>query len=281
MDTVLTCRGEISPATRLTTEQLIADGVLGSAVCSASTESTNSDALAELTPDFTPPLPRLHVTESQTAGRGRQGNRWHSENDSLTFSLVADFDPHAPSAGLLSLTTGVAVAKAIEYVCAPCRITLKWPNDICMTGENGLLQKLGGILIETSASMNDRVIIGIGLNLNRSPSLTDTSSTPPVSLGEMLGRSVRRDDMLSAVVTSVLEAIDALPQDCSELLTEYRGRCALRGKDLSLKQADRLINGRCIGIADDGSLELLVDGQPLRVRSGQVQQIRPRRPGRP
>ena len=201
------------------------------------------------------------LAERQTAGRGCRGRHWVSPfGCNLYLSLAWGFEGGIKALEGLSLAVAVAVCRALEPGAPRGTITLKWPNDICMTGENGSLQKLGGILIETSASMNDRVIIGIGLNLNRSPTLNDTSSTPPVSLGEMLGRSVRRDDMLSAVVTSVLEAIDALPQDCSELLTEYRGRCALRGKDLSLKQADRLINGRCIGIADDGSLELLVDG---------------------
>jgi len=275
------CRGDVSPTLRSAAEELIAEEVLASAVCSAATASTNNDALEELGRITAEALPRLHVTDRQTAGRGRQGNRWQSDTDSLTFSLIVPFEVRSPAGGVVSLAVGVAVAEAVEFVYAPCRLVLKWPNDICMnaasrTGSPAQLHKLGGILIESSASIENRLVVGIGLNLNRSPEIADTASTPPASLADLLGRTVDRRETLVSVVNRVVESLAALDAEMTDVIKQYRSRCVLQGKHLSLKQADRTISGHCGGIADDGALELVVDGVTQRFRSGQVQQIRPR-----
>jgi BirA family biotin operon repressor/biotin-[acetyl-CoA-carboxylase] ligase len=283
VDPVLEERGGVSSALRSAVGQLIDEGVVASASCTAQTASTNSDALAELARPLPLRLPRLHVTELQTAGRGRQGNRWQSDSDSLTFSLVLPFDPGGPSGGVLSLATGVAVAEALEFVVAPRRIALKWPNDICVGGlESDLaeprLGKLGGILIETTASSGNHAVIGIGLNINRRPE-SGACGTLAAALAELLGRPIERTEVLLAVVGSVIESLAGMHDDLPGVVKRYRSRCLLQGRQLSLRQADRLLSGHCVGVADDGSLELIVDGVKRRVRSGEVQQIRPRLPG--
>ncbi len=261
--------------------RLIDDGVLASALCTAETASTNSDALAELAASLSLPLPRLHVTEFQTAGRGRQGNRWQSDADSLTFTLVAAVDLRGPAGGVLSLATGVAVAEALEFVASPRRIGLKWPNDICVAAVEGhaeppRLKKLGGILIETTASSQAHAVIGIGLNVNRRPEMDTSGGTVAAALADLLGRAIDRNEVLVAVVSSVIESLAGMSDDLPGVIKRYRSRCVLQDRHLSLRQAGRIISGHCVGVADDGALELIVDGVKQRFRSGEVQQIRPR-----
>ncbi len=271
----------MSSALRSAVGQLIDEGVVASALCTSRTASTNSDALAELARPLPLRLPRLHVTELQTAGRGRQGNRWRSESDSLTFSLVVPFDLTGPAGGVLSLASGVAVAEALEFIVSPRRIALKWPNDICVGGiENTSverrLRKLGGILIETAASSGNHAVIGIGLNVNRSPEMEPCGGTSAAALAEILGRPIDRTDVLLAVVGSLIESLGEMSDDVPGVIKRYRSRCVLQGRQLSLRQAERIVGGHCVGVADDGALELIVDGVKQRVRSGEVQQIRPR-----
>ena len=140
----------------------------------AHTGSTNADLLARLAtaaPASTAArqlAPMLLLALVQTAGRGRAGRRWESDDVSLTFSLAWPFArPLAALVGL-PLAVGVAVAEALAQHGAA--VTLKWPNDVLQDG-----RKLGGILIETAASAATQqesepacwAVIGIGVNIDR------------------------------------------------------------------------------------------------------------------
>lgn len=106
----------------------------------------------------------------QTAGRGRQGKTWLSDDASLTFSLAATLPMALDLAGL-SLAAGCAIADALDPGAA--RLQLKWPNDLFLDGA-----KLGGLLIETVATPSGRrgVVIGVGLNLRPLPDGADRSA---------------------------------------------------------------------------------------------------------
>ncbi len=115
--------------------------------------------------------PCLLVAEHQTHGRGRMGRTWFSgPGSSLTFSLGLCLDMQDWSG--LSLAVGCAIAEALEPSAglaagAGPRLRLKWPNDLWLDG-----RKLGGILIETVAAGEQRmVVVGVGLNIKELPGL--------------------------------------------------------------------------------------------------------------
>lgn len=262
--------------------QLVTDGVIGSAVYRRATASTNSDALSEIqnAAHAAKPLPRLYLADQQTAGRGRQGNRWQSRDDALTFTLAGTFGLASAPSIPVSIVVGVAAARAIDFVCAPARVALKWPNDLCFhsqtSGRVAELTKLGGILIESVSVNPSCIVIGIGVNVGSTPDLVDAAATEPSSLAQLAGRSVRRDDVLTAMLESIAEAFDSLREGTADIVSEYRDRCALTGSELSLRRGDQEITGRCLGISDDGSLRVSVDGVIHDFRSGQINRIRPR-----
>jgi BirA family biotin operon repressor/biotin-[acetyl-CoA-carboxylase] ligase len=150
--------------------------------------STN-DRAAELALDTNIELPALVVARHQTAGRGRGQNKWWSGEGALTFSLLlepAAFGSETRTWPQVSLTTATAVCDALRReldavnipqsersspatagnpkLC-PC-LGIKWPNDVLLDG-----RKIAGILIESpggAAPAKDRIIIGIGININNS-----------------------------------------------------------------------------------------------------------------
>lgn len=129
--------------------------------------STNTEALAHLR-DGGGPL--LLSAGRQTAGRGRLGRAWQSDDAALTFSLAQPLPAELGLSGL-SLAVGCTVADVLDP--AGGRIQLKWPNDLFLDGA-----KLGGILIETVPLPGERrgVVIGIGLNLQPLPPDADRSA---------------------------------------------------------------------------------------------------------
>ena len=136
------------------------DGNEGHAVVRRSVESS---AFGRRAADV---QPCLLVAEQQTGGRGRQGRAWHSvAGGSLTFSLGLPMRLTDWSG--LSLAVGMAVCEALLPAPGSAHIGLKWPNDVWLMDSPDAGRKLGGVLIETVAAGNSRlVVIGIGLNVS-------------------------------------------------------------------------------------------------------------------
>src|SRR5229473_7382267 len=100
------------------------------------------------------------LTDSQTAGKGRQGRRWVDVPgcNVLTSTLLRPlFPPH-----LLVMIASLAVVDTIAEICG-LTATIKWPNDVLIRD-----RKVAGILIETSHDQYGQLvaILGIGVNVN-------------------------------------------------------------------------------------------------------------------
>ena len=100
------------------------------------------------------------LTDSQTAGKGRQGRRWVDVPgcNVLSSTLLRPlFPPH-----LLVMIASLAVVDTIAETCG-LSATIKWPNDVLIRD-----RKVAGILIETSHDYSGQLvaILGIGVNVN-------------------------------------------------------------------------------------------------------------------
>jgi BirA family transcriptional regulator, biotin operon repressor / biotin---[acetyl-CoA-carboxylase] ligase len=102
----------------------------------------------------------LILAERQTAGRGRSGRAWASEEGAGIWSTLIARPADDAALDVLSLRVGLAMARALEAFTND-EIRVKWPNDLMLDGG-----KLGGILIESRwrDERVDWVAIGIGIN---------------------------------------------------------------------------------------------------------------------
>jgi BirA family biotin operon repressor/biotin-[acetyl-CoA-carboxylase] ligase len=102
------------------------------------------------------------VSDIQTKGRGRKNRYWFSPEGGLWFSVILYPNIPIEYAMLITMTSSVSIAKAINELTGLSPI-IKWPNDLMING-----RKIGGILTELDAEM-DRInhcIVGIGINVN-------------------------------------------------------------------------------------------------------------------
>ena len=134
---------------------------------------------------------QLVTAEFQTAGRGAGTNSWESERgENLLFSLVVrPKSLEASRAFALSEALSLAISDALSsYVEG---VSIKWPNDI-YCGQ----RKMTGILIENELAgpLVRRSILGVGLNVNQKRFVSDAPN--PVSLCQVLGREVDREEVL-------------------------------------------------------------------------------------
>ena len=134
---------------------------------------------------------QLVTTDYQTHGHGQVNTVWESaRGENLLFSFL--FRPEHITAGeqfFLSEITCLAVAHTLDAYTEG--ISVKWPNDIYHHD-----RKISGMLLRhtLSGAQISATLVGIGLNLNQKQFVGDAPN--PVSLRQIMGRSVDREQVL-------------------------------------------------------------------------------------
>ena len=208
-------------------------------------------------PDFT-----TAIAETQSAGRGRNGDPWLSPPGGLWMSWSCR--PRTPGAiPLVPIRTGLAVARAVRRL-HDLSVGIKWPNDLWI-GD----RKLGGILCE---AVRGGVVVGVGLNVADAPECADCR-TPPIALAEATGSTVSRSALAGAILREAREALDRggvvlRPDEVEELA----GLDVLRGRDVRVRPGP---TGTAAGIDESGRLGVRTESGTTRVSSGTIELTHP------
>jgi BirA family transcriptional regulator, biotin operon repressor / biotin---[acetyl-CoA-carboxylase] ligase len=210
--------------------------------------------------------PLLLVAETQTAGRGRRGRRWHSTPGGITFSLARAMRRPARELSALSLVAGVAAARALRAIGAP--VSLKWPNDLVCPGG-----KLGGILVETRAP--SRAVVGVGINYAADAGLGSRVRRPVASLQELLPLLPPRSRIIQEIACALTASLDAFEAEGFEAAREeWLTLDAYAGQRLRVRLAGgRSLTGVAAGLAEDGALRLQTRRGLRSVRNGTVRPV--------
>lgn len=131
----------------------------------------------------------------QTAGRGQRGHRWDSgKAENLAFSVVLEPD-FLPSSDQFLISQMISLAIVDTLASYGIEALIKWTNDIYVGN-----RKIVGILIEhTSVGATvHRTVLGVGLNVNASS--FDPSLPNPVSMYQLLGRPMDREEVLGRLL---------------------------------------------------------------------------------
>jgi len=270
-DSRLTIVGDVDPRGLEAVTELLDSGHIDSAWYTGVAASTNTHALQELTSAAANcPGVRLVLADQQSAGRGRHGRSWISSNQTLTFSLVVPVPNDTTGLNLRSLAVGVGIGRVVDAIAGKAAALLKWPNDVYY--DEG---KLAGVLMETTASRPDRMVIGVGINVGTSPHLKgEYSAAPAIDLAKAAGRAIDRYDVFALLVHRVLSAIDQADRAADQIVSEFRTRCLLSGKVVSYRCGRQAFSGHCLGVGDDGMLRVVVDGVEQQLDSGEVRLVR-------
>jgi BirA family transcriptional regulator, biotin operon repressor / biotin---[acetyl-CoA-carboxylase] ligase len=226
----------------------------------AECDSTNARLLARAEADA--PSGTVVVTERQTAGRGRMGRAWYSDQSaSLTFSLLWRLPPGTALGGL-SLAVGVAVAEALRDL-GVAQVALKWPNDILRDG-----RKLGGILIELASGSASAAVIGIGVNVRLPSGLPDEVRQSAAALE----CDVDRNALLARLLGSLHGVLhDFAGGGFAAIRQRWLGLNAHAGATVRIVSAFvPPVDGRCLGVDNDGALLLETATGMRRIISGDV-----------
>ena len=208
--------------------------------------------------------------ESQTAGRGRLGRKWHSPAfRGLWFSVLLrpNCRPHETTRVTILAATAVARAIGRETDLSP---QIKWPNDILLNG-----RKVAGLLTELSAEIDrvKHVIVGIGLDVN-----IGTSAFPAelrkiaTSLQIEAGGKVDRP----ALAAAILRELDAdyrrlKAGNFESIADEWQEMCTTLGREVTIRIGPRTVQGVAESLDGDGALLVRTEhGRIERAMGGDV-----------
>jgi BirA family biotin operon repressor/biotin-[acetyl-CoA-carboxylase] ligase len=231
--------------------------------------STNDEALRQVKAGAAEGL--CIVAKQQTAGRGRQGRNWVSNEDSgLYFSIVLRPDLDTQFLPLITLMTGVAVHDTLqEFGLQP---DIKWVNDV-LIGE----KKIAGILAEaTETSAGLAVVVGIGINV--------TSANFPDELAET-ATSIKAETEFPVTFSELEQSLTKYlgyfyhilnTDGPSRIPDEWRKRSSyFSGKHVRLVLPNETFDGVTDGLEPTGALRVRTpDGELKIVNAGDVERLR-------
>jgi len=193
------------------------------------------------------------VAEQQTAGIGRHGHCWRSDNTGgLYLSIILRIDTATPT---LTMALGLAVQRAVNDV-AGVTTDLRWPNDVMLNE-----RKLAGILVQ---SADGALIAGIGVNVNQQ-AFPEELRGIATSLRIETGREYSKDAVLDRVTAESLR-YSAVPK--TEILRRFEENSSyVRGKSVIV---DDRISGMTAGLDGDGFLLLDTKDGPRTIFAGGI-----------
>lgn len=207
--------------------------------------------------------PFIVVCETQSGGRGRLGRSFSSPKGGVYFSLVLP-SSMVGEVDLITTRAALAVALAVEEVCG-IECSIKWVNDLYVGG-----RKFVGILTEGIVNLElgglDKVVIGIGINLNT------TLSDYPEDLGGIVttiaDQTGRRHDRLLVLQKAVENVIEYQKKD---FLDEYRRRCFVLGRDVFVLKGGKSEPAHALDVDEKAHLVVRYpDGRTESLSSAEV-----------
>ncbi|BCJ94264.1 bifunctional ligase/repressor BirA [Anaerocolumna cellulosilytica] len=210
------------------------------------------------------------IAEEQTQGRGRMGRPFYSPaKTGIYMSILLRPALGLDDSVLLTTSAAVAVSNAIEEVTG-CQTKIKWVNDIYIKDK-----KVCGILTEGSVCLEggglEYCIVGIGINVSRPEGdfpgkLRHTADGIFSNSKDSIGLRSR----LAATIINNFWAYYKNPFH-DNILTEYRNRSFIIGKEIEILSGDTLQQATAVDI--DTRARLVVryqDGTQKILTSGDV-----------
>lgn len=199
----------------------------------------------------------VFIARKQTAGRGRLGRSFLSEEGGLYMSYLSYPDLGASDAIKLTAYAAVALCDTVREFC-DAEPRIKWVND-CFIGE----KKLAGILTEgvfsEDGSRFEYTVVGIGVNLSR------------VNFGELSDIATDLETECGVAVdiadfaASLAEKLSLFESsDPAVYMKRYSELSVLTGRRVKVITPTECYFAKVLGVNLDGSLSILTDGGDFR-----------------
>lgn len=211
----------------------------------------------------------LMLTDYQTKGRAQYDRKWTVDpGQNLTFSII--FEPkNADRLNLLTLASALAVQESLEEI-AGIQGKIKWPNDLLIGNK-----KICGILTETVFIGNklDRVVIGIGLNVNQADFPEELKDKATSAFLESDGL-ISREELLADILQRIEFRYRQWTQQNQQLVKDVNRLMRGVGKWCSIELNEEVLEEKYKFLGVNESGEFVAMKKNLDVQKYTYEQIR-------
>ncbi len=204
------------------------------------------------------------VSDSQTTGRGRMNRQFFSYEGGLYMSVILDSKKIKCGLGLCTSAAALAVKDTLEKN-GVRNLQIKWVNDILLNRK-----KVCGILTEAKTVNGEinRVIVGIGINLNK------PQNNFPEEIKEKAEYIGFKGDKLTLAAEIAGNLGKYIELNKSEISSRYADNMAFVGERMTVTDYSKnntKLTGKIVGIDNDCFLSLQLDnGQIITLSSGEI-----------
>ncbi|MEW6043688.1 MAG: biotin--[acetyl-CoA-carboxylase] ligase [Thermoproteota archaeon] len=214
----------------------------------------------------------LIISETQKAGKGRQGRTWISPKGGIWMSIVLKPSFDVGKVTLMPFAAAVALSNAIQKTLGVAT-ELKWPNDLTLKGK-----KIAGMIIDASIESTriESLVLGVGINFKIDPSQIEKKiKHGPNFYG--VATLVNQEDKTKPVkvVQSFLEEFERIlslfaSDKTQAIISQWMKKSSTIGRNVSIITPTETIVGRAVKLDKDGALIVRQNSKSLRVTAGDV-----------
>lgn len=230
-------------------------------------DSTNSEALrianSSAVGDF------VILSKTQTGGRGTKGRYWQSMAGNLHTSILLQTEFDIKKNSQLPFLVALAVFETIHHFSKQAgvklNVQLKWPNDVLIDSK-----KVAGILLESiSLKEKNYVIIGIGVNIKKTPDIIN-NSTCIKDCGIEIESPSEFLNILMGKFKTLYEQWKS-DNNFSKIRKDWMKRAYNLNKAVIVDDGSARISGIFKGVGSDGAMKIqLASGQYCNIVTGEV-----------
>ncbi|MAV92062.1 MAG: biotin--[acetyl-CoA-carboxylase] ligase [Bdellovibrionaceae bacterium] len=161
---------------------------------------------------------KLYLAQHQTEGRGRFDRTWEDEGHGGFLLSTWSFDVSRSPSPMVTPRIGLMLVESFSKIFPEGSWSLKAPNDILLNGK-----KVAGILTEVVSKGDQfRLIVGLGVNVSKSPKALKTATSLTEGLGEVstdqwsLFLKELKNGLEHAARMSHMSKLE--PSECSQIL---------------------------------------------------------------
>ena len=203
------------------------------------------------------------IADEQTEGIGRRGNQWISPKGNIYLSFLLKYNLSIEDHFLFTAVSANSILLCLNNYINE-NIYIKWPNDIIVNGS-----KIAGIMTEIVEHNGIKyVIIGIGINIETSPKLSDYKTC---CVNNFNSKLIYEELLLNFFQTFFSEYEMIINNEQSNIINKFRDNM----KDLNRKKTILLPNGKkeIVFIKNlnlDGSLLIEKEGKQESIFSARI-----------
>lgn len=179
----------------------------------------------------------IFISEYQTGGFGRFNRKWLSPfGKNIYCTLLETVNLDISKLNGLSLVVSISIAKVLNRLGLDAK--LKWPNDLFINNK-----KIGGVIVNISAEINDKakLFIGFGLNVNMQNNQGIKQDWTSIKLES--NKHANRTNLLIEIIKTIKEDLsNFIKEGFTSFKEDYEKLNYLKDKEFSLVLADKKFN---------------------------------------